>query len=480
MSFWETLSEIVRTLLIMSATGGVVALLLFVLKPIIKNRIPKSGQYYLWSLVLVAFLIPFSVFVSLPFATPMARLQEVIDENVQTTVERRDEIAQERYGMEYEALDAEKQIDISYNEIGLMKGSFLDYVLSALITMGGVAFLIDVAQYAAYTAKLRRRRIDARSSETALLSELCKGNKRPRLYRNALASTPMLLGVFRPVIYLPDREFSESQLQNILLHELTHLRRHDVAVKWISAVAVYVHWFNPLAYLARREIARACELACDETVISSLDNEGKQGYGDTLIEMASDAKVHRILAATTMCEEKKTLKDRLDAIMKNKKATRKAILLASTLVAFILCVTVLLGAGTVVDKYSQEELALLSVDTTPPDGLFLEITSAASDDIEFHLINATDMNISEYGYVNKVEMYDGEYWRAATTKTIDIFPPTRIPLQPGMDMYGMAAWVAEDLTFAPGVYRYLMVVHVSGIDGDTYPVVLKADFEIAN
>lgn len=69
------------------------------------------------------------------------------------------------------------------------------------------------------------------------------------------------------------------------------------------------------------------------------------------------------------------------------------------MVAIILCVTVLLGAGTVVDKYSQEELALLSVDTTPPDGLSLEITSAASDDIEFHLINATDMIISEYGYV---------------------------------------------------------------------------------
>lgn len=320
MSFWEILSEIVRTLLIMSATGGVVALLLFVLKPIVKNRIPKSGQYYLWCLVLVAFLVPFYVFVSLPFATPMAPLQEVIDENVQTTVERRDAIAQERYGMEYEALDAEKQIDISYNKIGLMKGRFLDYVLSALITVGGVAFLIDAAQYATYTAKLRRRRIDARSSETALLSELRKGNKRPRLYRNALASTPVLLGVFRPVIYLPDREFSENQLQNILLHELTHLRRHDVAVKWISAVAVYVHWFNPLAYLTRREIARACELACDEAVISSLDNEGKQGYGDTLIEMASDAKVHRIPAATTMCEEKKTLKDRLDAIMKNKKS----------------------------------------------------------------------------------------------------------------------------------------------------------------
>jgi beta-lactamase regulating signal transducer with metallopeptidase domain len=101
MNPWETLSEIVRTLLIMSATGSMVVLLLFVLKPIIKNHLPKSTQYYLWVLVLVAFLVPFSVFVSLPFATPMAPLQEVLDENVKTTMERREELSQERYGMEY-------------------------------------------------------------------------------------------------------------------------------------------------------------------------------------------------------------------------------------------------------------------------------------------------------------------------------------------------------------------------------------------
>lgn len=49
-----------------------------------------------------------------------------------------------------------------------------------------------------------------------------------------------------------------------------------------------------------------------------------------------------------------------------------------------------------------------------------------------------------------------------------------------MDVYGMAEWVAEDLTFDPSVYRYLMVVNVRGIEGDTYPAVLNAEFETAN
>lgn len=86
---WEILSEFVRSLFIMSATGSTIALLLLILKPIFKNKIPKRIQYYLWILVLVAFLVPFSSFISLPFATPMASLQEMLDKNVKTTVEYR-------------------------------------------------------------------------------------------------------------------------------------------------------------------------------------------------------------------------------------------------------------------------------------------------------------------------------------------------------------------------------------------------------
>lgn len=344
MNPWETLSEIVRTLFIMSATGSMVVLLLLIFKPIFKNHLPKRTQYYLWVLVLAAFLVPFSVFVLLPFATPMAPLQEMLDENVKTTAERREELSIEQYGMEYEVLGAQEQIDISFRKIGLMNGKFNDYVLFALITMGGVSFLMDIIQYIVYIVKLRRKRIYAERNEVVLLHSLCKNRTCPRLYRNSLAATPMLLGVFRPVIYLPDREYSGQQLQNILLHELTHLRRHDVVIKWIAAIAVYVHWFNPIAYLARRELDRACELACDEAVISSLDTEGKQSYGDTLIDMVSGTKSRRILVSTTMCEEKKALKERLGAIMKSKNPAKAVILLSYALLVAVFGIVVLLGA----------------------------------------------------------------------------------------------------------------------------------------
>ncbi len=61
----------------------------------------------------------------------------------------------------------------------------------------------------------------------------------------------------------------------------------------------------------RREIDRACELSCDEVVIKLLNNNGKQGYSDTQIAMEADIKTPKTIVPTTMCEEKKALKERL-------------------------------------------------------------------------------------------------------------------------------------------------------------------------
>lgn len=347
MNAWKLISEIARTILIMSITGSIIALLLFAIKPLIKNRIPKSVQYYLWSLVLVAMLMPFSTFLSLTVSTPMAPVQEIIKSNVKSFAERQEELAQERYNVPYDELEAPEQIEISFNEIGLMKGEFINYHLFALITMGGVVFLIEIVQYFIFVFKLRRRRFAAKENEISLLYQLYNGRKPPRIFRNPLTPTPMLIGMFHPAIYLPDTEYTESQLRNVFLHELTHLRRHDVIVKWITALAVHVHWFNPLSYLLRREIDRSCELSCDEAVIKGLDNNGKQSYGDTLIAMAADTKTPKAIISTTMCEEKKTLKERLSAIMKSKKLTRSVMAFSCVLLIGVLCVTVVLGASSI-------------------------------------------------------------------------------------------------------------------------------------
>lgn len=166
------------------------------------------------------------------------------------------------YGVPYAELDDSEQVNVSYREFRARNVGDYDFLLRYILILGAVNFLKELVLYLIYVFKLRRERLPARKSELELLPE-----NGPRLYRTPLAKTPMLIGLFRPVIYLPEGEYTEAQLHNILRHELSHWRRHDVAVKWLATLAVHIHWFNPVVYFVRREIDRACELACDEAVI---------------------------------------------------------------------------------------------------------------------------------------------------------------------------------------------------------------------
>lgn len=61
------------------------------------------------------------------------------------------------------------------------------------------------------------------------------------------------------------------------------MKRRDIFIKWLLIFAGAMHWFNPLVYYVRREMNKACELACDESVIKKFDMSEMQQYGDTLI-----------------------------------------------------------------------------------------------------------------------------------------------------------------------------------------------------
>ena len=195
-----------------------------------------------------------------------------------------------------------------------------------------IALLYIIIGYTIFTGLFRRRNRAANAGELAMLAELCGNSPSPRLYRNPLAATPMLFGVFRPEIVLPDRGYTDAQLRSVLLHELTHLRRKDILVKWLSALACAIHWLNLIVWFVRHEIDRACELACDEAVISNLDAAGKQYYGETLLYVAAGSKAPLIVLSTTMREEKNALKERLGVIIKSKKHSRAAIIMSFALI----------------------------------------------------------------------------------------------------------------------------------------------------
>ena len=363
------MSDMIRTILIMSVSGSILALLLFILKPMFKNRLPKSTQYYLWLVVIATLLVPVSKLVVLPAESiPVPSISNMVERYVVNAYD----VTEQVHPYEDEKIDGFISVsDVNTAEVEAIAQNFwaTEFVnwranIYPLGVMSVFAFYLCV--YFVFLNKIKR---------TNIITDI---NCIIPVYRNAKAATPMLIGLFRPMIVLPDRIYTDAQLRAILPHELTHMRRRDILVKWLTVVTCAIHWFNPFVWIIHREIVRACELSCDEAVIRNLDAHGKQEYGETLIYVAADIKTPHAVLSTTMCEEKKALKERLGAIMKNKKNTRNAVIFSAVLIFAAAGTSIVLSASR---GKTDDGGKIVSSDNVIPLNELMEL-AAKGDDLQ--------------------------------------------------------------------------------------------------
>ena len=205
MTWWTTVSDVFRIYLIMSLTGSAVALLLFILKPLIRTRLPKSVQYYAWLVVIASYLIPFSLFISLPSSigiTPI--ISDIVNENVISGFEyqEREMILNTGYSS---FLTDEEILQMSDDELPSVLRTIYETGRRKDITNGfmlqlpiygfiGVLFSIST-ENGIFIRKLKKRNSLPKKHETALLAELCENCNAPKLFRNSIAATrPSMIG----------------------------------------------------------------------------------------------------------------------------------------------------------------------------------------------------------------------------------------------------------------------------------------------
>ena len=192
------------------------------------------------------------------------------------------------------------------------------------------ALLIFCRQIFAYRRCLKLLRSVSVSAEDTAAAGICRSvalelkiRRRIPVYYCKETFSPMLAGILKPCILLPEIDLMPSELYDIFRHELIHYRRKDILYKWMIQLAVSIHWFNPLVYFMRRECDHACELSCDEKAISGLSAEQRMAYGDTLLfslKGTNGTAGHAV--SMPLCENTHMLKERLEAVMKTRKTTR--------------------------------------------------------------------------------------------------------------------------------------------------------------
>jgi beta-lactamase regulating signal transducer with metallopeptidase domain len=99
---------------------------------------------------------------------------------------------------------------------------------------------------------------------------------------------PALMGVFRSQLLLPSHvtELADDELRMIMLHELAHVRRLDIAWNWLLVLIRAIHWWNPVYWLAAARFASLREQACDAFVLRRMAGEPDRAYSELLLTLA--------------------------------------------------------------------------------------------------------------------------------------------------------------------------------------------------
>ena len=296
----ELFLEIVNRSIAASWIVIAVLILRFCLK-----KAPKWVNVLLWGIVAVRLIFPFSIESALSLIPSAETVSPSImmetAPSVQTGVPALDQVIN-------------PVIDHSLSPAPGASANPLQIwisVMAAVWLAGAAALLL----YSAISYWRLRRRV----REAVIL--------RDNIYQSENAGSPFVLGIIRPKIYLP-YHMDKREMDHVIAHEQTHIRRRDHWWKPLGFLLLTVHWFNPLLWLGYILLCRDIELACDEKVIREMGNEQRADYTQALVSCSVS---RRSIAACPLAFGEVGIKERVKSVMNYKKPAFW-IILASALI----------------------------------------------------------------------------------------------------------------------------------------------------
>lgn len=346
-----------------SLTMTVVAFVCFLLSKTLKNIQAPKWRYYLWILVFIGFITPIK---------PVFREAAVTIDIRRTTEDSIFGAAGNQY-------------------FEIPRFYILPYLLflvwlAGFIAVLGIAFfkqrsfIVSVKRLAAPVSA------DILEKADRLMVEMCVASDVKLITVKEIAS-PMVVGVFKPLLILPDRSFSDEELYLILKHELVHLKRRDLIIKAFTLFCGAVHWFNPFIRFFIRLCEQECELYCDESVMKNESAELKKLYCQSILNTVSaESKINGRLTpalSSNFYFNKHGLKHRIKMIISFDKKYKLGIICALAAIMIYITGTVVAFSPdlrTDMNEESVETTTLITFTEVSEGGVFY---NSAQTEISF-------------------------------------------------------------------------------------------------
>lgn len=268
--------------------------ILLAVRPLLGKVLSGRMQYRLWFLLLGLLAVPFLPFRLAEIPALLSRL------NVFPALAL--SRASGAMGRETQAAlsggaDWMEDLTLSVSSAPSIAGT----VLLAVWLIGILVMLMAAIKSSLWLRGVKRSALPLQNPEIRRLYRRCLDElhvkKEIPLYSSAFLQSPVITGLRKPRIYFPTRIICGrreagagtdglSPVRYMLLHELQHYRHKDVLAGYLMALFGIVYWFNPMVWLALREMRIDREVACDTSVLDMLAPDSYEDYGETLLRYA--------------------------------------------------------------------------------------------------------------------------------------------------------------------------------------------------
>lgn len=386
-------SKIFYWLVNTSIKGSILIVSILFVKLIFKNKLGARWHYNIWFLLLMRLIIPYAPKSSISIFNLFTfnRTKNIITKSY-SRYEPNEIIGW--FSGKLSETNWFKNDAWNLNDAGFFR--YINFysecdilTKAAMVWLAGVLILLFfvIIVNIVFAVNVRKQNLRANEQTNKILKE-CKlkmGIKTdlPIVLTDAVKA-PALYGLIRPSLLLPvniEEQIDSNQLQYIMLHELAHLKRKDIAVFWIITLFKIIYWFNPIIWYGLYRMRQDCEISCDALALSYIDYDDCKKYGHTIIQMLENiTKPLKYIGIAGLWGSKSQLKRRIKMITLFNKNTYKL---------SILSITILILMGFVfLTNANQKSISM--------EGLEKEIYEMKTDEAnEIEVNNTKEMLIEE-------------------------------------------------------------------------------------
>lgn len=357
------MTELFQTFLLLSAVGSLMTIILLAVKKFTGKYFPPVWQYALWIGVLLLMTVPISIKIPYDVQTVIEKTAgSILSSSPMETPENTAVLSEYEGGGRKEGSTKENGTNENGTDVTYMDGTGIEETSTAeigtfvfpwweMLTLVWILGVIVSLGYRMTVYGMFIRHIHSTGEPVKLDVRL---PKRLRVYKIKEAVSPMVTGIIQPVLILPQEALTNERLNYVLCHELIHYRRGDLIWRWLAVLAMSVHWFNPVVYMAVSQMQEACEISCDYSVVRIMGQEKRDDYMRVILELLTAALAKRQILTTQMASGKKQLQRRFTMI-RNQRVLSKRMIFLSICVGILFLGTAWLTGCALQEAYVQEE-----------------------------------------------------------------------------------------------------------------------------